>query len=404
MVGCNLDVLEAIDRLDRDIHVHVIEEPQLWQALQLEKRCLATASFHSFIPAAYQQSDDFLGVVEALPTVDCVLPGREYAVEPAARVAAALGLLGAGERAAASMRDKLRLREVTTGAGMKAPAYREVDGPAAIEEFMRREGPCVLKPANRHANLGVVILSEPGHVEDAWRLATAADEGAHLARPDTAWHYMVERRLVGPEYSTECLVQDGQITFVNVTRKRVSPGPYPLELGHDVPGVSPEELERFAAAARQLVEATGFSTGVVHAEWVDDAEGLLLVEAAGRLPSGRITELIDLAFGFSLEGALLDVLSGRDVDLPAGPRQAASVGFITVGHEGTVSAIDGVDRVRTHPDAVTVKMLVEPGDEVRFSRSSWDRVGFVTAAAGTVQHARRVVEELSDHIHIRVAQ
>ncbi|HEY6798677.1 MAG TPA: ATP-grasp domain-containing protein [Kineosporiaceae bacterium] len=365
--------------------VVVIEEPDVCRKKRVEDAVRGYPIVSDVVQLRYLQCDDVLEPAARLHRrhgFAAVVPGVEYSVVAAAAVAAAVGLPGAGVAAANALRDKIRLRELTTAGGMAAPAWREVHGPDDVRAFLR-DGRCVLKPANRQASLGVRLLDPGADVEAAWRATVGADEPRQLPDRPLSWRYLVERRMTGSEFSVEALVRDGRVVFENVTRKSVLAGSHPVECGHTVPAALPDaDRRRFGTAIRQLVSAIGFGTGLLHAEWFDTPEGLVLVECAGRAPGDRILELIDLAYHVRLVHAMTDLLAGRDVRLPGRASRSAAIRFLGAP-AGTVSLVSGVEEVRARPEVVDVSVAVRPGDEVRSWQSSWDRIGHVIATEGT---------------------
>ena len=132
LVGFNKGMVGNIDSWAPRGSVVVIEDPDIYR----KKGHAAIWPNHSCVQkvvlASYHQTDDFLAVAEEeheRNPFDAVLPCMEYAVPSAAAIAAKLDLPGATEAAALTLRDKIRLREVTTRAGMSGPAWREVTGP-----------------------------------------------------------------------------------------------------------------------------------------------------------------------------------------------------------------------------------------------------------------------------------
>ncbi|MDU0291036.1 ATP-grasp domain-containing protein [Saccharothrix longispora] len=380
LLGYNDGVLTALD--GGGTEVVVLEERDLWEAKGLAAKaerhpCLAEVVF-----GRYQQDDQFLDVVAGLTGVDAVAPGLEYAVVAAARAAGSLGLPGAGVRAASVLRDKLTLREVTTAAGMPGPRFAEVRSADDIAAFAGG-GPCVVKPSGRQASLGVLLLDAGADVGAAWAATTTADEGNQIANRPMSWRYLVEERLRGPEFSTECLVAGGRVVFLNVTAKRTSAGPAPVELGHVVPAEPPAE---WRGPVDDLVRAVGFDTGILHAEWVRTADGPRLVECAGRPPGDKIVDLIDLAYRTNLTRHWVDALAGRPVDPPATASRAAAIAFVTAD-PGTVLAVDGVEDASALPGVERVDVLRKAGDTLADLRSSWDRVGSAIAVGDTPAEA-----------------
>lgn len=396
LIGYNSGVLAALDNFSPG-GVVVVEEPDLWEGKKLAVKASAQRSVEAVQLARYQQDDHFLEVLDGLGPVDAVAPGLEYAVTAAARAAEALSLPGAGAGAAALLRDKLSLREATRAAGMSTPEFREVASAADVAAFGSGR-PCVVKPANRQASLGVVLLDADDDAEAAWREATEADEGVQVANRPMRWRYLAEERLYGPEYSTECLVGEGRLLFLNVTEKRTLAGNRPVEVGHVV-GEADDGTWRHHA--EQLVAAVGFGTGILHAEWVLTTEGPVLIECAGRPPGDRIVDLIDLAYDINLTAAWMQVMAGARPDVPVTPRQSAAIRFVaTAGEGGVLDEVSGTEEARSCPGVVRVDVLRQPGDPVGPLRSSWDRVASVIAVGDTPGEAERRAEGGAARLHI----
>ncbi|MDQ3405092.1 MAG: ATP-grasp domain-containing protein, partial [Actinomycetota bacterium] len=368
-IGYNAAYLRAIDGKVPTGSVVVIEEPDI-----IRKRELANAStrfdcLDRIVAGSYQQSADVLDIavgLNATRPVLAVVPGLEYAVPATAAVAAKLGLPGATEPAAQALRDKVRLREVAGAGGVRNPRWREVFGPDDILDFAG-DGPVVVKPANRQASVGVQLLDSVDRTsaEQAWARTSGASEYEQVPDRDLAWRFLAEERLRGPEYSIEALVRDGEIVFENVTAKSLIPGPYPVELGHLLPApLDPPTQAAFGTALRALVAAIGFQTGILHAEWILDEDGPVLVECAGRCPGDYLIDLVDLAYDTRIRLTLIDLLAGRPVTLPQAARQASAIRFLAA-EPGTVTEIAGLDAAGELPGVHALEVDVEVGGDVR---------------------------------------
>ncbi len=399
LVGYNENALSGFDGSLPPGSVIVCEEPDLWRDKELAGQAGRHRSFGGVLFGRYQQDDHYLEVLEGIPAFDAVAPGMEYAVEAAARLAETAGLAGAGVRAAAVLRDKLILREVTAAAGMTVPRFREVRDVADLAEFTAH-GPCVVKPAGRQASLGVVILERGGDVEETWRMCRTAEEENQLARRPMTWRYMVEERLAGPEYSTECLVRKGEPLFINVTRKRTLPGRHPVETGHVVPGWPVDDpAEPWSRAVADLLAAVGFGTGILHAEWILTSHGPVLVECAGRLPGDRIVDLIDRAYDVNLADLWIRLLAGEVPPAPGEPGLSAAIRFLTPA-AGRVDRVVGLDEARAIPGVRRIDVRVGSGDVIVTPRSSWDRPGSALAVAPTTEQAERVAADALSRITV----
>ncbi|MGW0558688.1 ATP-grasp domain-containing protein [Streptomyces sp. NPDC002926] len=400
-------MISELDQLLPEASVLVLEESHIIEA----RRVHLTASRHPCVAevrAAPTQDERHAGLLArtvARPLNVCaVLPGVEYGVVAAAALADAWGLPGSGVPAARALRDKLELRRLAAAHSIAQPTFAEATGPKDVEAMRERHGgECVLKPANRQASLGVVLLGPDDDSEDAWRHSvTAGEPRLYIDYPDTA-RYLVEERLHGPEVSVEALVHRGTIGFFNITAKDVLPGRHPVEVGHTVPAPADGQESALRAATEALVDAIGFSTGTLHAEWVLTRGRPHLIECAGRLPGDRIRTLIDLAYGGSgILTGLLGLLAGEGPVPPRPALRGAAIRFLPMptvdGTDAVVHSVTGVDEVRRTSDIETVEISAAEGTPVSETTNSWQRAGYVVAtgpgpaeAAATARAAASLV-------------
>ncbi|MFJ4812642.1 ATP-grasp domain-containing protein [Streptomyces longwoodensis] len=403
-VGYNAAYLRAIDGSVPSGSVVVIEEPDIIRKRELHDAADRFDCLDRIVPASYQQSAgalDLAAELTATRPVAAVVPGLEYAVPATAALAEKLGLPGATEAAAQALRDKVRLREVSGAGGVRNPRWREVHGPADILEFADG-GPVVVKPANRQASVGVQLLDsvDEATAAEAWERTSSAAEYEQVPDRELTWRFLAEERLRGPEFSVEALVREGEVVFENVTAKTVVPGPYPVEQGHLLPApLDPATQEAFGTAIRKLVAATGFGTGILHAEWILTDEGPTLVECAGRCPGDYLVDLIDLAYGTRVRLTLIDLLAGRPVTLPRSAERTSAIRFMAA-EPGTVTGINGLDEAQRLPGVHVAEVDVEAGQEVRPWASSWDRAGHVIATGPDADTTRRRVLDADAAIRI----
>lgn len=420
MVGFHQEYLMAIHDALEPRSIVILEEPDIIRKRNLagkrdEIRCIS-----AIIPVAYQQSMEYLDpgrIRYDAWDIETVFPSKEYAVPAAARIAEYLGLPGATEKAAQRLRNKDILREVTGRAGILNPRWQEIHGPRDILDFAAG-GPVVVKPANRHASVGVHLLDyvDEATAEAVWQSLMqtgkyhqisnqVVETGEYSQIPDRPmkWRYLVEERLQGPEYSVEALVHDGEVLFENVTEKSLIPGPHPVELGHVVPApLQPECRNAFGYAMQALVAATGFRTGILHGEWILTNAGPALVECAGRCPGDRIADLIDLAYGTRLRVDLLELLAGRTPILPREPRQASAIRFIG-GTPGRVVRVEGLDEATSLPGVRELEVNATEGSELKTWTSSWDRPGHVIVTAPNSAAAKTRAIDAADRIRFIIA-
>ncbi len=235
-------------------------------------------------------------------------------------------------------------------------------------------------------------------------LAGATDPPERLLVPgrEINSQLLIEEAVEGPEFSVEMLVRGGAPCFANVTGKHLLPGPYPVEIGHEVPTTaSPDIADQLVADTARLASAAGFGDGILHCEWIVGGDGPVFVECAARMAGDEIPTLISLAYGFPLAQAYLRVLLGDDPGpLPAAPPAGAAVRFLTAA-PGVVQDITGVAEARQSPGVHAVHLSVKAGEAVAPVTSSWDRVGYVLARAGTAAEADSRAREGAGRISVQ---
>lgn len=328
----------------------------------------------------------------AHPKLDpaAILPGVEYAVPFAARLAERYGVPGAGIAAASLLSDKALLRQVTRAAGTANPRSERVTSPAEVRAFMRSvNGRVVLKPANRQASVGTQVLRELREVDVAWDECTQQDEGLYAPDRGRPLVMLCEQFIAGDEYSVELLVRDGDSLFSNITEKHLFPGPRPIELGHAVPAPIPAQLDALLVAETlRVIEAVGFGSGFVHCEWIVMDGVPYIVECAGRMPGDLIMPMINRAWKTDMVSAFVSVMRGVELaaPLPRTPVAGSGVCFIRAD-PGEVISVHGLNDARAIEGVLAAEVYVEPGDRTFALRSSWDRVGHVYATAATAEQA-----------------
>ena len=406
VVGYTMAMQKAMDKFMPDDSCMFVDEPTVARKRDAATHLREARATTGVIEWEYQLQGAADGFANAHPDLApvAVIPGVEYAVPFAARLAERYGLPGAGYGGAEVLRDKHLLREVSGHAGIRNPQSREVDSPDEVRALLAEWGTVVLKPANRQAAVGVQVLSDAAAVDAAWADCTDQDEGIYQPDREIPIRMLAEEYVRGDEYSVELMSSDGRRVFGNVTAKVLYPGDRPIELGHTVPADVPAELtERLLAATEQVLAAVGFGAGFVHCEWiVDGSDEPCLVECAGRMPGDGIIDLIEYAWDVTIVQAYLALMRGEPVTgLPTTAPRGGAVWFLHPG-AGEVVDVTGVEEAEATAGVLAVSVVVHKGDRIGELRSSWDRVALVEAGAPTVAEALRTAQQAIELITIEV--
>ncbi|MFJ3905052.1 acetyl-CoA carboxylase biotin carboxylase subunit family protein [Streptomyces sp. NPDC090025] len=239
-----------------------------------------------------------------------VICSGEVFVDPAAFLCEALGLPGTGTWAGRVCRDKVMQRVVLREYGPASRAFAPQNRESAAAEVY----PSVVKPAGRMFSSGVV------RVDDDEELRAALTQ----YEPDET--ILVEELVVGPEFSVEALVHNGELLWSGVTAKLTNEGDsrFFTEIGHTSPAKLPAaHTEALVEANAAILKALRFGSGITHAEFRLQQDGRpVLMEIAARLPGDAITMLWHLATGKPIEPAIVDLALGVRPDYPVPTRRA----------------------------------------------------------------------------------
>ncbi|MFJ1705014.1 ATP-grasp domain-containing protein [Kitasatospora sp. NPDC088346] len=399
--------LAAIGAFQPEGSVIYVEEPDVARKRGVREALKDVAFVRDLIEWEYHLPGRADAFYLAHPGLDpaAVVPAVEYATPFAARLAERYGLPGAGLGAALILRDKALLRQVSAAAGVANPASTAVRSAAEVLAFVRQApGPVVLKPANRQASVGTRVLHGPAEVEAAWADCLVQDEGVFVPDRPMELSMLAEEFVDGDEYSVEMLVRGGAPLFVNVTGKRLFPGPHPVELAHVVPADVPAALAAsLGDETARVVTAVGFRDGVVHCEWIVSDGVPYLVECAGRLPGDAIVDLIEVAYPVELFRCYFAVLKGEEPPSALPPRAegGAAVRFLAPG-PGRVGEVRGVEQARRAEGVLMAQCSVPAGHRSTGLRTSWDRVGIVMTHAKSPAEALRLAESAAGLVRIEL--
>lgn len=402
VVGYTKMLLDLLDELVDQDSVVVLEEPEIIERRQLTAAHEVHRCLTAVIPARHQCGA--WPPIESTPNrpdnLGAVLPASEYGVTGAAALADLWGQAGVGRRAAYILRDKAALRARLDGF-LDQPQWLCPTSEAELEEFANRfGGSVVLKPSNGQCSSGVLRCDSVADVRSFSRHFNDFTGDLLRASSIVAPRLLAEQRLVGPEFSVESLVVDGEAIFTNITAKAVAEGTHPVELGHAVPAQISEALtQNLATQVSRLVQLVGIGTAVLHSEWIVHGGVPHLIECAGRLPGDDITTLIREAWGFDFVGAWLAIMSGRQPVCPTHPPQAAAIWFLST-ESGLVSRVDGVAAASKSPGVFQIEVTVEPGNMTGPLISSWSRVGSVLARGNSADQAVRRAREAADKVKV----
>jgi biotin carboxylase len=333
----------------------------------------------SVIPGAFVEvsfddpSEAAAHLVQRIGSVDGVVGTDGPAVAVAGETARLLGLPANPSGALSIAGNKYLQRRAAEAAGVPQPSFALIEGTAGVSWSTY---PAVVKPLDRAASQGVLLVDSPAELADAVdTVRSIVGRSAPL---------LVEAFAPGTEVAVEGLVRGGRMTVLAVFDKPDPP------LGPTFPEtllVSPARLDatassRLTGIAERAVAAVGLSEGPVHVECKVDGGDVWFLELAARTIGGLCGRALRLG-GLSLEEIVVGHALGSALPLRPSTGEATGVLMLPVGRTGRLDAVRGVEAARTVPGVTDVVISVGVGQRVVALPAGDRYLGFVFARAGT---------------------
>jgi biotin carboxylase len=331
-----------------------------------------------------------------------IAPGIDFPVAIAARIAARHNLPHPLEPHVAQLAiSKLKQRDRLAEAGVPHTPFRVCATVDEAEQAAAELGfPCVVKPPDRQGQRGLSMVETPEEVADAFALALAAARGPVV---------FVEKLVPGRELTVNAFSVGGAFHALTVTDRVVSEPPaFGVALAHVWPSEEPPGVvEAAVAVARAAAAAIGVLEGPTYTQLLVGEDGPVVGELAARLGGGHDAELCEAAVGVDLNGLATAAALGDEIPLdalrPASAVGGACVRFL-VSPEGTVDAVEGIERAEDSDGVAWVRVYREPGNEARPLRQGSDRAGAVLAVGESRRQAVARGRRAARRVRFRVVE
>lgn len=202
----------------------------------------------------------------------------------------ALSLKGASFKAADICSDKDNLREFLKNNGFPYPRKFEISDKPAITF------PVIVKPRFGSGSKFVKIIRNLEELNDY-------NEAYSRAATNYYGSLMIEEYIEGIEYGIDAMAQNGELTFLNIREKFVTPMPYRQELGYIMPADIPDEKKTAVEnVIGSFIEKTCIKDAVIHADIIAGNNGNIYIIDISPRPAGLniAGKLIPYCLGFDI--------------------------------------------------------------------------------------------------------
>ncbi len=292
--------------------------------------------------------------------VQAILAVDDSATVLAALVSETLGLAFNSSEAALAARNKHRMRQLLSAAGVPCPKFSlfdMTDDPTRVATEV--EYPCVVKPLLLSGSRGVIRADNPAEFETAFRRLTRLL--ASMQRVPGSTGILVENFIPGFEVALEGMLDRDQLKVLALFDKPDPlDGPFFEETIYVTPSRLPASVQaEIADCAAQAAAALGLRQGPIHAELRVNEAGPWIVEVAGRSIGGLCSQTLRFGPDISLEELILRQAVGLEIESWRGDEGARGVMMIPIPAAGLLKRVDGVDAAKQVPGIESVEITAQ---------------------------------------------
>jgi biotin carboxylase len=303
-------------------------------------------------------------------------------MEPAARLAAELGLPYPSLQAVRNCRDKHLSKTLWEAQGLHCPTAGLLRSPADAAHFAGELGrPCVLKPLSGSGSELIFRCESAQACAAAFETIASGlrQRRSHrlyaAACPSDAPQILAEEWIGGEEFSCDFRVENGRATLIRLTRKIPSDGgPFGTARGYLLSSAPPAAVDpdSLPQTLYRSAAALGLERAVCMLDFKVQDGRIVLLELAPRPGGDCLPFLLRRCWGLDILGAFLDFCAGRPADFTPAAGARPCVGLrLHASRGGTLKRLDA--RLLAQDRRVREIHLVRtPGERVQMPPADYD--------------------------------
>lgn len=354
--------------------------------------CDGSVVADEFVQLGVDQRDALFAAMKEYRPDGLATDQTDSAVATTAWLADQLGLPGIGLDCAQTFTNKRRMRETFGGHGFPVPEHAMCDDFEACEAAVKRiSWPVILKPEVGQSSKGVNRVDQQSGL-------TAAFEDTLGFGP-----VIVEQWIDGPEFTVEGWMSGGRHHSLAVSIKsHYSHRPMVAESLLYTPTHADFDFPALCAQNDELVEVSGLSFGITHAEYRFADGKFWLMEIAARGCGSLVTShLVPEVSGVKVYDHYLASVLGHEVPpvrIRDNPRFAVLefMGF----KPGRIQAIEGLDEARSISGVLEVAMNYDLMECLPLPTDDTNRPGYFIAVADTLDELQLLRGQVSACVQV----
>jgi len=253
-----------------------------------------------FYPISITEKEIILDKAKHIKPDGVISIGSDLASITVNYIASNLGLIGNSLECTIITTDKYLMRKKLSISDLPCPAF--TDNPDVVRANSNKfEFPLIVKPADRSGSRGITLVNNEAELEKA--IKRALEESLKKS-------IIIEKFVVGKEYSVEMLSWQGNHHFIQITEKETTGPPFFVEKSQHQPAPLSEDVKQnIIDLVTKSLDALKVTYGASHSEIIITSKGnIYITEIGARMGGDYIgSDLVFLSCDFDFVKAVIEV-------------------------------------------------------------------------------------------------
>jgi biotin carboxylase len=360
---------------------------------------VAASEADEFLPVSTRDPRGVRHALRGRRIAGVISPASDASVVSARSLALAFGtpFCVSWDAARASV-DKTVFRRLVDDLGLAR--YGWVAGTGGQELCMQAREltlPLAVKPTDSSGSKGLSIVQDRDELEAAIALAAHFSYGGEV---------IVEEFVDGVHMSGECLIANYRPSFMAIVERTITPLPHAITLEQMLPAaIADATLHELESAVARICSALDLERGPLNLDFVVCECGRVqLIEMAARPGGNGIPRVVGELYGVNLPAAAIKIALGEPVEVQPRLGGTGLLRILQAPHHGIVTAIGGVNAIRTLPEVLGFELFAQVGSTVAPYTEAGNKIGYLTVVGAGADDARAALDRALAHLQIEITE
>lgn len=342
-----------------------------------------------YVPVDIFNKEDVLSIAKKHDINGISIVCSDFGLSTVGYVCDKMNLCGLSEYSANASSNKLKMKEVFEGAGVRTAKYRKIyKDEDVIKASKELAFPLIVKAVDLQGSRGIYICNNIDELLFYYK------ESINESRLD---YCIVEEFIVGEEFGAQAYVHNGDILFVlphgDITIKTNSTQ---VPCYHYTP-YKEEDFElnkKIDDVCRKAIKALSLDNCAVNIDLILKEGEPYIIEVAGRAGANCLPELVSAKYGINYYQMVILGAVGED---PVSYFKTGTISSKAIMTKMIYSESDAlVDEVLCCPP--DINLFVKPGGAIRKFTNSRDYIGQTICIDDNIRNCKKKISEWESQI------